>query len=139
MDPNDLFRNLRDAPSEDRTVYIRQTPYGPTVDFEVVERTSFEKAYPETTRELRTAAPLPCGHHVNKDNPIGGYCVICTQEYCSRCARICPRCGRSISSNCCAREFEGMFFCEQCRRTLRAQRAARICASFLLRPFLTDE
>jgi hypothetical protein len=133
MDINELFANLQDGPSEDRTVHTRTTPYGLRTDFEEITRTSFEKAYPQTTKELRIGAPLPCQHHVTKENPLGGYCV-CGADFCSRCQRICSRCSRSISSHCCAVLFENVFFCKPCRRFLRAKRAV----SFLLAPFLAD-
>lgn len=136
MDPNELLGGLGNGSSEDRTVHLREGPYGPRVEFVIIERTSFDKAYPETTKELRTGPSLPCGHHVTKDNPFGGYCVLCTQEYCSRCSRSCPTCGRSISINCCAREYAGSFVCLHCRRTLRRREAARAVFSFLMRPFL---
>jgi hypothetical protein len=139
MDPNGLFRELEEAePSEDRTVWVRETAHGDRTDFESIERTSFRNGYPETTKELRSKPALPCGHHVTKETPFGGYCVLCREEYCARCARICPRCGRSISSNCCAREFESAFFCKPCRRALRIKNAARVCLSLLLRPFLAE-
>lgn len=136
MDLNDLLGNPQDPPTVDRTLYTRVTPYGVRVDFEVRETTSWAGASPEVIKELRTAPPLACLHHVTKDNPFGGYCILCTQEYCSRCVRACPHCGRSISINCCAREYEGTFVCLLCRRTLRRRKAARAVFSFLMRPFL---
>lgn len=137
MDHDDSLDKLRDAPSQDRTLYTRTTRAGVRTDFEIRETTSWEKTYPEVTRETRMGPPLLCGHHVTKDNQ-ASYCVLCGEAHCSRCERACERCRRPTSPNCCGRQYEGTLFCKPCRRVLRVQKAIRICLTFLLTSFLED-
>jgi hypothetical protein len=98
QDLEDLLRGLeQDQSSTDRTLYTRETPEGGIVcDTEWIERTSFEKAYPETTKEMRTKRPLDCGHTVSaKESPLGGYCQAqrgtilhrhkCNTAFCAKC------------------------------------------------------
>lgn len=142
----DLLRGLgEDEESEDRTVYFRESPSGQKKDFEIVEKTRFTGAYPETVRELRTQLPLSCGHPVSKDNPFGGYCQArrgflgqkrCGKELCSHCAVQC-RCGTFIGP-CCAREFEWQLFCRRCAMKLRLRKALRLSVLVLMRPFLDE-
>lgn len=135
--------------AEDRTIYSRETPQGPRVDFEIIERTKFG-AFPETVRELQSKAPLPCGHQVSKENPFGGYCngrkfewpfrtKKCGREYCSLCAVQCPRCGIYVGASCCARNFEGVFFCKTCKRKKMALKVICILAAILLHPFIGQD
>ena len=144
MDFRDFLRELaeRDS-SEDRTVYVRETPSGERVDFEIVERTSF-RGYPETVRELRSKGPLPCGHPVDKANPFSGYCNgrrffrKCRREHCSRCSLQCPRCGTSVSVACCARPFAGELFCKRCARLLKAGMLCMAIGRLLTTPFIGE-
>jgi len=138
MDPNELFGNLGDDEIEDRTIYSRRTPYGRRQDFTQSEKTRFKNGLPQTIKEHRSGKALPCGHHVTKDNPFGGYCALCGEEYCSRCTRMCPRCGKSVSANCCARRFDGEFYCFSCRRVLMFRKVVRVCFSIIGAPFLSE-
>ena len=147
-DIRDIFRNLGEAEeTEDKTIYVRETPSGQKIDFEVIERTSFASAYPETVREFRSKQPLSCGHVVDgKTNNFGGYCQSrprlfghpCGKEYCSLCAVQCPRCGVFVGASCCARSVEGIFHCRPCKRALSARRFLGGSVAFLLAPFLSE-
>lgn len=149
MDIDELVRALRDGDetSEDRTLHSRERPgrRGIRVDFEVIERTSFEGAYPETVREFRSKQPLDCHHQVSRENPFVGYCAgkrflfrSCGKEFCSFCAVQCPECGRFVSASCCARNFEGELLCKGCRRLLRLKKSLRFVFVLLLNPFLSE-
>lgn len=145
---HDLLRQMGDGEeTEDRTVYIRETAQGPKIDYEMVERTSFASAYPETVREFRSKQPLSCGHLVDaKTNPFGGYCQrrrlfrreSCGKEYCSLCAVQCPRCGIFVGASCCARSLDGVFYCRSCKRALSARRWLGSSLAFLFAPFLSE-
>lgn len=148
---DDLLRGLREGEdsSEDKTLFIRETSKGPKVDFEIIERTSFEKAYPETVKELRSKEPLGCSHLISKENPFGGYCggkkflfflrrKTCGKEYCARCAVQCS-CGIFVSANCCVRQFEGILYCKKCWRRLRTIKAIKTFFNILLHPFVSQD
>ena len=146
MDDLDDLLNLgqEEEASEDSTVYLRETPTGPRVDFEIRERTNFNKAYPETIREFRSSNPLPCGHQVSKVNPFGGYCRgrrffrVCGKEYCSLCGVQCSKCGISVSLLCCGTPYPSrpdQFLCKKCRRSLKARNALKVLFRILIRPF----
>ena len=146
-DPRSLFDELAESTeTTDSTRFIRDTPRGPRLDFEIVERTRFDGALPETVREYRTQAPLGCGHTVTRENPFGGHCQgqdlfgrPCEQEYCSKfCAIQCPRCGISISTACCARQHDGQLICPRCRRLLRLHQALGWLGNLLVTPYLED-
>lgn len=142
---DELLQELQqeDEWSEDRTIYVRETPHGTRVDFESIERTSFQKAYPETTRRLVTQQALPCGHPVTKDNPFGGYCQgrslvgmrRCNNEYCASCAVQCTRCGVFVSARCCARPLNDALYCRSCRNLIVARRLVFGLLRALVHPF----
>lgn len=145
----DWLKNLTEADTtEDRTAYVRETPdFQRRVDHEVVERTSFQKGYPETAREILLRRPLDCGHHVNDANSFGGYCQgpghdspqLCGREYCTACAVRCPKCGLSVSAHCCAAEFEDQFYCRDCAKKLRRRRTAKWLWDAVCHPFIEEE
>ncbi len=129
-DLDEVLRRLQEEDaSEDKTVYVRNTPQGEKVDYEITDRLALNGGSPSTTRELRSVGVLPCGHPVTAQNSFAGECQnkrwtlllyrrLCREEYCARCAVQCPRCGKFVSAHCCARAFEGVLYCKPCRRVL---------------------
>ena len=153
QDLEELLRGLeQDQSSTDRTLYTRETPAGEIVcDAEWIESTSFEKAYPETTKEMRTKAPLACGHTVSgKERPFGGYCQAtrgiifrrhkCNRSFCAaeQCGLVCPRCGLVVSTSCCAKPFEDQMLCRRCANNLKLRKALRACSHFIIHPFVCE-
>ena len=145
---NDLLRQLEEGPqeSEDRTRRGRHTPRGRRLDYEYIEHTNFEAAYPETTRDHLAHAALDCGHHLDDKRGFGGYCQnlrgipgrrhACHQECCEDCAERCMRCRRLIAP-CCQREYEDALYCLSCHRRMRLRRTARGLAAGFFQPFVT--
>jgi len=148
---HDLLRGFdeNEESAEDRTSHIRETSYGRRVDFEIVEKTNFSGAFPETIRELITKGPLSCGHTVSRENQFSGYCQgknlgffitkkICGNEYCTFCAVQCP-CGIFVSANCCARQFEETLYCKSCARKLKTAKFLKMLFLLLLFPFIQQD
>jgi hypothetical protein len=140
QDLEDLLRGLgENSPSTDRTVYIRETPNGPVVDFEVIERTSFEHDFPETTKEYHYKQALPCGHQIdNKEHTFGGYCKMCGQEYCASCLLQC-KCGKSVSVACCAKLYDTELLCKKCAKHLKRKAILSKIWGIISHPFLAEE
>lgn len=121
MEINELIKQLQErTTSEDIILHIRQTPSGTKTDFVYVEKTDFSGAIPSTTKEYIAQLPLPCGHSLSKEITFGGYCSICSQEYCMLCAIQCRRCSRFISI-CCRRYFRKYIYCKKCYKLLWAK------------------
>lgn len=129
--------------AEDRTVYVRETPGGDDrIDFSITERTRFQSAYPETTKELRWAPPLSCGHIITQEEtPFGAYCQAilkgeerCNKECCRQCIIRCSHCG-TVVGQCHATEFEDEPVCKDCKRKLRRKRFRRSIWEALISPF----
>jgi hypothetical protein len=140
QDLDDLLRGLETQNSStDRTVYIRETPNGPVVDFEVIEKTSFEHDFPETTKEYHYKSLLPCGHQVTKENPFGGYCRLCGKEYCAKCLFQCPKCGVSVSTGCCVKTFDVDLLCKKCAKKLKRKALLSKIWGIISHPFLAEE